>query len=231
MPDVFNQFLAPQWGIFDQFGNAIIVADSVVAFEFTNSFRISDYPQEKGAFETYNKVKIPYEARIVFAISGGVAKKQTFIANLELALHSLDTYVVWTPEYQYANANIVDYHERRDAGHGAQLILIEVALEEVRILGSSVLTNTQSVNGNSSVNNGFVQPQQIEAASNYPVNVTPDFWSSVLGFPILPTSAWDSLTTSQQTTITTQGIQNDASSALVSPVDDTGSTQVFFGYP
>lgn len=228
MIDSINQ--TPQWGIFDQSGNTIISADAVVGFEFINGYKISSYPQEKGAFETYNKAKIPFQTHVIFAISGTIAKKQSFFANLELAMSSLDTYVVWTPEYQYPSANVTNYEVRRDARQGAQVVLVDVSLEEVRILNSSVMSNTQSINGNAPANNGTIQPIQVPQETNLPVNVTPNFWNSVFGLPILPNSAWDNLAIGQQNTITDTGIQTNASSVLVSGPDNDGNTQAYFGY-
>lgn len=137
-------FGGPEWGIFDQNGNAIIEADSVFGVEYARDFHISDYPQEQGAFESYNKVKVPYQAKVTFLISSSVDDRSTFLTALEQAVASLDLVTVVTPEITYPSANLTHMGYRREARQGATLLRVEVWCEEVRIVQTGGLSNTSS---------------------------------------------------------------------------------------
>src|SRR5690349_13658992 len=71
-------FGPPQWGIFDQFGQPLLQADSIIAVDYRRAYRISDYPVEEGGFGSYDKVQEPYDIRVTMAVSG----KGTILSNL-----------------------------------------------------------------------------------------------------------------------------------------------------
>ena len=71
----------PQWGIWDQNGQPLLVADSVSDIEYAHDYHISDYPQEQGAFESYNKVQMPFQAKIGFFVS---QTRQNFLAAIRI---------------------------------------------------------------------------------------------------------------------------------------------------
>ena len=53
-----------QWGIFDQSGDPVITADTIVEVGYRREYRISDFPVEEGSFASYNKVQTPYDVRV-----------------------------------------------------------------------------------------------------------------------------------------------------------------------
>ncbi len=148
----------PVWGIFDQDGNTVLAADSVASVEYQDPWRISDYPQEQGAFESYNKVKSPFTVKIAFLISGDISNRSDFLETLQRAVESLDLFVVVTPEISYDSANLSFSTYRRTARSGPQLIRVEVWLEEIRVVPTETLSNTKSTNGAVTQNNGSVSP-------------------------------------------------------------------------
>lgn len=246
----FGFALAPRWGIYDQSGNPVIEANAVWGMEFENDYRISDYPQEQGAFQTYNKVKVPFRARIIFLISGELSEKNAFFTNLEQALASLSTFVVWTPEYQYPSVNIVHYGFRREAREGAQLIKVEVWTEEVRIIGSPSFQNTASPSGSDPQQSGEVQPQtasvtqygtgstvtnlpntlSISTGNSLDTPITPNYFSNTSQLPQVPHYTWNQLTADQQSSALNWGYSTNASGAVVSPPDSNGNVQLLYGY-
>jgi hypothetical protein len=174
-----------QWGIWSQQGVPLLLADSVFSVDYARDYKISDYPQESGAFQSYNKVQQPYQARVTFLIS---ATRYEFLQNIESACASLQLVMVVTPEVRYPSANLVHYSYERTAQAGAKLIKVEVWLEEVRVTagaalsastaaqpgasggapssntpntlpgGSGSLQNAQSPSAQPQGNNGVVQP-------------------------------------------------------------------------
>lgn len=148
-----------QWGIFDSAGKAAVVADSVVAVEWKGEYRIADYPIEGGTFESYNKVKTPYSARLIMNRGGTDADRTAFIDDLDRVLATLTLYTVTTPEKTYQNANVVHVDYDRTAIKGATLITASVGLEEVRVAVSAQFSQTQAPSGADPITGGTVQPQ------------------------------------------------------------------------
>lgn len=145
----------PQWGIFGANGQPILQADSVFSVEYARDYKISDAPQEQGAFMSYNKVQVPYTAKVGFLAN---QLRYNFLATVEPAVASLGFVSVVMPEFTYKNANLVHYGFRRSARAGKTLILFEVWAEEVRIVGSPQPAQTQSTNAATPTTSGQVQP-------------------------------------------------------------------------
>lgn len=152
---LFSGSGSPQWGIFSQGGSPLLTASAVFGVEFGKEFRISNYPQEKGAFESYNKVELPFESKVVYLINKSTSAG--FLQEVRDAVSKLDLVTVVTPEIQYPSANITGYRFRRTSRNGVELIQVEVGVEEVRIVATGQLSNTQSVNGAATQNNGGEQ--------------------------------------------------------------------------
>jgi hypothetical protein len=123
----------PVWGVFDTSGNPVAVSDSVVDLDFKGDSRISNYPQEAGAFASYNKVQVPNESRVMLACGGTVAARSAFLAAIDAAKKSTNLYSVVTPEATYLSMNIVGYDLHREARNGSNLLLVALHIEEVRV--------------------------------------------------------------------------------------------------
>ena len=67
----------PQWGIFSQGGAPVLQADSVNSFDYERGYLVSDYPQEQGAFQSYNKVTL----RLSTHSAGGVTQRDVELAE------------------------------------------------------------------------------------------------------------------------------------------------------
>lgn len=147
-------FLGPRWGIFTESGAPFAIPDSVFSFDFRREFRLADYPIEKGGFASYDKVEIPYEPRVRFAVS---IDKPGFLAAVDRALTSLDLFTVITPDFIYPSVSIHHYDYRRAAVQGAGVFLVDVWLTEVRIVNTTQFVNTKSPAGASKQSGGTVQ--------------------------------------------------------------------------
>lgn len=158
---------APQWGIFLD-GEPVVVSDNVVSFGFKKSARISKYPQEQGAFASYNKVSVPAEPRLKFSTGGSAADRQAFLASIAPLIDDLNLYDVVTPEVTYPGYNVVNYDYPRTA-NAAGLITVEVWLEEIVVAGASEFSNTASPTDASQTNNGLVQPQPYSGSNLGPL--------------------------------------------------------------
>jgi hypothetical protein len=149
----------PQWGIFDDAGHRVIAPDSVVDFELRAEQRIAIFPIEKGSFGSYNKVTMPFEARMKMNRAGTASDRTDFLNACDTALRSFSLYTAVTPEVTYDNASIEHYDYRRTSENGVQLITVEMWLQEVRVAASPTFSNTQQPQGQDAAPDGAVQPQ------------------------------------------------------------------------
>jgi hypothetical protein len=135
---IATPFANDVWGVFNSNGQDAINADSLHAIAYRNEFDLSNYPQEQGAFASFNKVATPFDIRLRFLKGGSNSDRAAFLNNLDKVSKSLDLYTVVTPEVTYQNANIlhIDYH--REAREGATLLTVDVWLKEVRTVTGAI---------------------------------------------------------------------------------------------
>lgn len=143
-PGLSSSFGPPQWGIFDQSGNPILTVDSVASVEWLRDYHVSDYPQEEGAWASYNKVQTPYQAKVGFLIG---PSRRDFLNAVEAAAASLQFVSIVTPEVTYQNANLTHVHYRREVREGVTLIRVEVWAEEIRIVSGTLSNSNTAATG------------------------------------------------------------------------------------
>lgn len=156
---ILNDALRPVYGIFDKSGKRVALADTVTTLEYRGDSRISDYPQEQGAFTSYNKVQVPYDARVQLVCGRLLPIRAKFLAAIEAAKQSTNLYKVVTPERVYTSANIVAYDNRREVRDGVTLLKVNVYLQEVRVTAVAQFANTQNPSSADPASQGQVQPQ------------------------------------------------------------------------
>ena len=147
----------PEWGIFLD-GQSVITADNVLTVSYRQDWRLSTHPQEEGAFATYNKVATPFEAKVRFSTGGTASDRQAFIDSIAAIAGDLNLYDVVTPEAVYASCNVVHYSYDRKA-ETAGIIAVDVWLEEVRVVGATSFSNTQSPGAAGQTQGGLAQAQ------------------------------------------------------------------------
>jgi hypothetical protein len=184
---IIRLFRGPQWGLFAN-GVPLLIGDSVLAFDFRKEWRISDYPIEQGGFRSYDKIEVPFDVRITFAVSGSPsllsslipgaagwmapANRTAALTALDAAAKSLDLITAVTPEAQYQNCNIVHYDYRREARGGTTLIRVDVWLVEIRIAPSPQFTETKTEAAADPASGGGVQATPLPPPPAPPVGPT-----------------------------------------------------------
>ena len=104
---LINRVFGEKWGIFNQRGIPLLLADNVASVRFENKSNVSNVPVENGAFASYNKVAEPYKASVMMTkASGGVVQRGAFLALLDTFSNSTDLYMIITPEAVYPNCAI-----------------------------------------------------------------------------------------------------------------------------
>lgn len=145
-------------------GTPVITPDSVLSLEWRGEERISDYPLMDGTFSSFNKVKVPYDLRMVMTCQGlnyvqevlqsvtqqidqalgnlGLAFGQpmdrpAFLQQLDAMLDDTNLYDVVTPDKVYKNVNLVSYNHAKKNDEGATMIVAELLFREVRVSQAS----------------------------------------------------------------------------------------------
>jgi len=162
---LFYGFTREQWGIY-QGGGLVVAADTVTAFSYKQSWSVSDFPLERGAFESYDKVQVPFDARFTFVAGGSSARRQALLDSLAAIAGNLELYTVVTPDAVYGPVTITNYDYDRAANHGLGLLSVDVWTLEVRETatqqnttesGSPVMGSTSSPNNAAQTMTGTVQ--------------------------------------------------------------------------
>lgn len=150
----------PQWGIFDEGGNAVVTADTVIDLNFRQDWSIADFPMAGGSFASYNKVITPFDVRLRFVAGGSAANRNALLASIDAIAGDTNLYSVVTPEKTYQNCNVKHQGYARATQNGLGILVADVWLQQIRIAAAATrANNTASPGGAPQVNGGNPQPQ------------------------------------------------------------------------
>lgn len=161
--------------------NILPVTASMVEFGFKVDAPVSNYPQEQGAFQSYNQVTLPFDVRIKLACQGPASARQAFLQTCFAIIgkqppstngilpasisapgnsSSLPLFEVVTPELTYTSCRCVHIDFGRTAERGATLIVADLWFQEISVTASASFQNTKSPVNAGPLANGNVQPTQ-----------------------------------------------------------------------
>lgn len=140
--------LAPhyaQWAIYSSgTSDDAITPDSVGELDFRGESRVCNYPLERGAFASYNKVQTPYGLRLQLVCDGNLMSPDDFLRQLSYMLNSTETYDVSTPHGFYESLTVAQMDYKKTASNGASMVIADVMFEEVREVASATYTASGS---------------------------------------------------------------------------------------
>jgi hypothetical protein len=136
----FAGTLAPQWGIY-QNNVPVVQADNVISIDYKQDWTVSDYPIEPNAFQSYDKVQLPFECRIRFSKGGSVSDRQNFLNSIAAIASTLNLYDILTPEAMYPSVNITHYDYHRVSNSGVGLMIVDVWAIQVRIVNTATFSD------------------------------------------------------------------------------------------
>src|ERR1700733_1279931 len=112
-----------QWGIF-QGGAPVVTCDSVQDMSFRQEWAISDFATEEGAFQSFDKVFLPFDVRVRFN-AGSASQRQAMLSSIAAIAGTTNLYDVVTPDAVYNHVTISheDYH--RPARQGLGLLSVD----------------------------------------------------------------------------------------------------------
>lgn len=161
---LINSLFGNYWGIFNEYGVPLLLADNVISLQYENKSRVVNAPIERGTFASYNKISDPWKATVQMSKgSGGALERGAFLAQLEILSKSTLRFIVITPEFVYKFANIVGHDLAREAKDGATLIKVNVHLEEIREVTVSYAEEEVTKPDDSKVKDTGDQTQKVES--------------------------------------------------------------------
>lgn len=147
----------PQWGIFLN-GDQAFDYNSIVDFDYKQDFPVSDYQLEDGAFQSYDKVQLPFDVKVRVASGSSASDREALLSSVRAAANTLDLYDVVTPEQVYSSCNITHIDFKRTSNNGVGLIIIDIWFIEIRITSTSTFSSTQQPSVAGQQNSGNVSP-------------------------------------------------------------------------
>lgn len=148
-----------QWGVYTEDNAKALSPDTIIALGYDAEHRIADFPVEQGGFETYDKVAMPFDVRVVMTKGGRTEDRRAFLAAVEELRGDLKLYSVVTPERTYLKTNISRVSIDRSREQGAGLITVELHLREIRQNVTTSFSNSKDAASASPVSAGAVQPK------------------------------------------------------------------------
>jgi len=140
----------------------VIIAESVVSFGFKVDWAISTYPIERGGFESYDRVATPFLAHVQFAAGSTKEKRLALLESLGQASAdgNMTKYDVFTPEVIYTSVSIQHFDYDRKAAEGANLLKIDVFLQEIREQNTGG-QDVKTPSGAAPQSGGNIQPETV----------------------------------------------------------------------
>lgn len=163
------------WGIF-QNGAPVVVAESVVAFDYRREFAISDYPVEQGAFESYDKVQLPRDVHMRFT-AGTQAARNELLSSIDAIIATTQLVDFVTPDAVYTSLTLSHEDYSRTAQRGLGLLQVEVWGLEVVQTGTAATSSSPDTalpSGAGQDNGGTVTPSP--ANSTQSAILAPQFY-------------------------------------------------------
>lgn len=162
------------WGLFlTGTGQPAVASDSFVSFTLKKDMIVSDYPVEQGAFQSYDKVQLPFDARLRLAQGGSDFDRQAFLAAVDNAYNVVtQLFDVVTPDTVYPSVTVTHYDYARRADNGATLLVVDIWCAQVRQTGQQAFANTQQADGANPVSGGTAQPQPMQTSATQGSGVT-----------------------------------------------------------
>lgn len=159
-----------QWGIFLN-GSPVVVADNVTSFAYKQDWAIADFPLEQGAFQSYDKVIIPFDVRIRFTAGGNAANRQALLDSVANIAPGTTIYSAVMPEMTYPSITVSHVDFTRTSVNGVGLLAIDVwCLNVIVSAGSNDFQSTATPSGADPVPDGTVSAEPLN-----PINGAPAF--------------------------------------------------------
>jgi hypothetical protein len=128
------------WELYDEDGGEALTFDSMLSLDDSNEGQALSEPIELGAFVSYNKVDSPRSLRVELAIQGDADRQNAALADLDELREKTVKVALSTPAAYYDSLTLESFNYRRRSDAGAELLVVELSLVEVREVETQVST-------------------------------------------------------------------------------------------
>lgn len=126
------------WLLADTRGTTLTDFSSFLGWRLKGDSNVTYDPVEKGYFVAYNKIIMPFEGTVTLAKSSkSPADLQKVLDTLEALRTSTETFSIVTPLREYKNLNLLSYEYKFEENGATSLLIVDLALIEVREVESS----------------------------------------------------------------------------------------------
>lgn len=146
-----------QWGIYGDDGKKALDPDTIVAVGYDAEHRIADFPIEEGAFESYDKVALPFDVAVRMTKGGSFEDRRAFLSAIDELRGDTKIYSVTTPERTYLSVNFSRVSVDRSREQGAGLITADLHLREIRQTVTAAFSKSKDPASADAANNGPTQ--------------------------------------------------------------------------
>jgi len=111
----------------------LTIPSSWLAFELAYENAISDYPQQTGAFQPYNKVRRPQTIRVTMVKTGSDLARLTWLAAIQQqeANNPTQLYTLLSPEGIFVNYTIASLRKATRTDRGQNILYLDIEFLEV----------------------------------------------------------------------------------------------------
>lgn len=170
-----------EWGIFSNAASTSVVSDLLSSLGLSQgeayfpdalvlemgyqSSRVSaSAPVQSGSFMNYNKTANPDQFMIGLSFQGTSAQKNTQLATLLALRDSVTLVSVRMPAWRRQNMNVVGVNFDRNTRMTADLLIVNVALQEVRTYATTQVLQTNNGTATTTEDQGTMQAMTPTAA-------------------------------------------------------------------
>lgn len=142
-------------------------------FAYQQESAMSDYPQERGAFQPYNKVKRPEVVNVGITKAGSDLARFAWLAAIQQqeAQFPLQLYTLISPDAVYVDYAIqrVSYAKRQD--RGSNILHVDITFMRIPEIESAAPSNTVAPKSGPVQQIGQLFTRAVSAAENALINV------------------------------------------------------------
>lgn len=133
------------WTLLDEDGTSPLTFDAMLDVDVSAENQVAHEPVEKGSFAAYNKAASPTRLRVTLSRSGTEDDQQAVLDTLERLCNGTDLVTLVTPAQEYAGYNLESYTYSRKSNSGAQLLVVELSLIEIRQVDTQATTTVKAL--------------------------------------------------------------------------------------
>ena len=131
------------WTLLTEHGTDALTFDAMLSVDISAENRVVHEPVENGSFASYNKAASPTQLRVTLARSGTDYDQQAVLDTLDRLCGGTDLVTLVTPAQEYAGYNLESYSYNRTDRGGAQLLVVELSLIEIRQVTSQACASAR----------------------------------------------------------------------------------------